>query len=242
VDIMEDWADRLNMVAGMRGISIAELARRTGASYERVIKCAQGKVAQPRGTLMADMARELGVRLAWLRYGEDPMEPEGAPEDSTLRYLKSSAGAAVRKPDIPAPSIDGWPRDLPVSGTNPAGENGAMSVTEEPVEFVRRPPGLQSVPDAYGFYVLDDTMAPRYPSGELCLVHPHRPPRPGDDVVIRLNTAEGEAPIAYLRRFLGQTVDEIVCSQFDPPRETAFPRDKVVSVHKVMPLHELLGF
>jgi len=237
---MEEWADRLNMVAGMRGISIAELARRTGASYERVIKCAQGKVAQPRGTLMADMARELGVRLAWLRYGEDPMEPEGAPEDSTLRYLKTSAGA--RKPDAPAPSADTWPRDLPVSGANPAGENGAMALSAEPVEFVRRPPGLQSVPDAYGFYVMDDTMAPRYPSGELCLVHPHRPPRPGDDVVIRLTPGDGETQKAYLRRFLRQSADEIVCQQFNPPSEAAFPRNRVESVHKVMPLHELLGF
>lgn len=242
VRFMEDWADRLNMVAGMRGISIAELARRTGASYERVIKCAQGKVAQPRGTLMADMARELGVRLAWLRYGEEPMEPEGAPEDSTLRYLKSSAIAGAHKTDTPAPATEGWPRDLPVSGTHPAGGNGAMTLSEDPVELVRRPPGLQSVPDAYGFYVLDDTMAPRYPSGELCLVHPHRPPRPGDDVVIKLTATADEPPIAYLRRFLRQTADEIVCAQFDPPRETSFPRERIASIHKVMPLHELLGF
>lgn len=239
---MEDWADRLNMVAGMRGISIAELARRTGASYERVIKCAQGKVAQPRGTLMADMARELGVRLAWLRYGEDPMEPEGAPEDSTLRYLKSAAGTAARNPDAPVAAPDGWPKDLPVSGTSPAGGDGAMKISADPVELVRRPPGLQSVPDAYGFYVVDDAMAPRYPSGELCLVHPHRPPRPGDDVVIRLTGEDGAAVTAYLRRLVRQTADEVVCAQFDPPRETAFPRDSIAGLHKVMPLHELLGF
>ncbi len=237
---MEEWADRLNMVAGMRGISIAELARRTGASYERVIKCAQGKVAQPRGTLMADMARELGVRLAWLRYGEDPMEPEGAPEDSTLRYLKTSTGS--HKPDAPAPGTDAWPRDLPVSGTSPAGENGAMTLSHDPVEFVRRPPGLQSVPDSYGFYVMDDSMAPRYPNGELCLIHPHRPPRPGDDVVIRLTGKDGDTPKAYLRRFLRQSEEEIVCEQFNPPTEVSFPRERVQSVHKVMPLHELLGF
>lgn len=240
---MEDWADRLNMVAGMRGISIAELARRTGASYERVIKCAQGKVAQPRGTLMADMARELGVRLAWLRYGEAPMEPEGAPEDSTLRYLKTAAGTAVRKAETAAPGTDGWPRDLPVSGTHPAGQNGAMTLSDDPVEFVRRPPGLQSVPDAYGFYVLDDTMAPRYPSGELCLVHPHRPPRPGDDVVIKLKPGEdGAPPKAFLRRFLRHSEGEIVCEQFTPKMEVGFARDTIDSIHKVMPLHELLGF
>lgn len=226
----------------MRGISIAELARRTGASYERVIKCAQGKVAQPRGTLMGDMARELGVRLAWLRYGEDPMEPEGAPEDSTLRYLKTAAGNGARKPETPAPSPDLWPRDLPVSGTDPAGDNGAMAISDEPVEFVRRPPGLQSVPDAYGFYVLDDTMAPRYPSGELCLVHPHRPPRPGDDIVIRLKAEEGSQAKAYLRRFLRQSSDAIICQQFDPAQDVAFPRERILSIHKVMPLHELLGF
>ncbi len=232
------------MVAGMRGISIAELARRTGASYERVIKCAQGKVAQPRGALMADMARVLNVRLAWLRYGEEPMEPDGAPEDPTLRYLKQSKSNADLAAGTREAASPNWSRDLPVYAATPVGEPGEFSLSQDPIETLSRPPGLQSVPDAYGFYVVDENMAPRFTGGELCLVHPHRPPRPGDDVLIILaeeNENKAEPPVkAILRRYIRQSGQDITCTQFDPPQEMTLSRDAIRSLHRISPLHELL--
>lgn len=240
----EHWSERLNRTARLRGVSIAALARQIGVSYERLIKCAQGKVDQPRGPLMEDIARALSVRLPWLRYGEGPME-----EDAAVTAPALSEGQPARyAADGVAPAgigVDGarqWPKNLPVLGTAAGSETGAMQLEQTVIDYVRRPPGLEAVGDAYGIYVIGDSMEPKYPNGDLVLVHPHRPPRPGDDVVLQIQNGPDQPAEAFLKHLVRQTADTITVRQYNPEKELVFDRQQVVAMHKVMPLHELLGF
>ncbi len=245
---MAHWSERLTSTAKSRGISIAELARQTNTPYERVIKCAQGKVDQPRGNLMADMARILNVRLAWLQYGEEPAEissTESSPHGSTTTGNEETTGPTEPpffETAARIPNIQSWPKNLPVLGTAAGSETGAMQIDQNVIDYVRRPPGLDSASDAYGIYVIGDSMEPRFPSGELCLVHPHRPPRPGDDVVIQVQNQNNDGTEAFLKRLVRRGPGEVICSQFNPPKELVFATASVIAVHKVMPLHELLGY
>lgn len=69
------WALRLNEKFRATGWSKAELARRSEVSYDNVNKYLAGKVEKPRGKILADLARALGVDELWLEKGIDPDNP-----------------------------------------------------------------------------------------------------------------------------------------------------------------------
>ena len=52
------------------------------------------------------------------------------------------------------------------------------------VEKKRRAPQFEGVPSAFGFYVPDNIMAPRFKTGEIAWINPARPVKPGDDILL----------------------------------------------------------
>lgn len=66
------WSDRLNAAMKERGWNKAELARRSGLSYDSVNKYLRGNIDQPRGDAMERLAKAVGKDLLWLRDGIDP--------------------------------------------------------------------------------------------------------------------------------------------------------------------------
>lgn len=73
--------------------------------------------------------------------------------------------------------------ELPVYATAEAGE-GAIIVTNEPIDWVSKPDHLASVKDAYAVLLTGDSMIPRYWPGEILHIHPHLPPRREDGVIL----------------------------------------------------------
>lgn len=71
-----DWKQRLNEVFLETGWSKAELARRSGVSYDNVIKYTSGLVDQPRGDTLKRLADALGVDVLWLEKGLDTESEE----------------------------------------------------------------------------------------------------------------------------------------------------------------------
>jgi transcriptional regulator with XRE-family HTH domain len=67
-----DWKQRLNETFAETGWSKAELGRRSGVSYDNVIKYLAGAVDQPRGDTLSKLATALGVDPLWLEKGIDP--------------------------------------------------------------------------------------------------------------------------------------------------------------------------
>lgn len=113
--------------------------------------------------------------------------------------------------------------------------------TGQPVDYVRRPPALAGVRDAYAIYVTGDSMDPMHPQGALRLVHPHRPPVPGDSVVVMTrhwDTDPGQGYIKVLRRRQG---DRLLLEQINPSARIEIPLKYVVSVHKVLDMNDLFG-
>lgn len=155
--------------------------------------------------------------------------------------LKSDEGTL---PLVSAPLIKptDWPRDLPAYGVAIAGTEGGIEFNGQVTDYLRRPPRLQAVKDAYAVYVHGDSMSPWRKNGDAVYVHPGLPCRVGDYVVVQLRPEHpGEAPRAYIKELVRRTEKELRLRQFNPPKEIAIPTAKVHSIHRILDWTELLG-
>lgn len=142
---------------------------------------------------------------------------------------------------IPLPGFATLPRDLPVRGVAVGGTDADFQLNGETVDYVRRPPGLAKVRDAFAIYVVGDSMSPRFEEGELLFINPHRPARPGDDVLIEMKPNGHEAGDAFIKRLVKRTPTQWVCRQFNPPAELSYPVAEVKHVLRIMSGADLLG-
>lgn len=78
-------------------------------------------------------------------------------------------------------------------------------------------------------------MVPRYEDGEIVFVDTTKTPRRGDYVVVQVHAGDdGEAPLAYVKRFIRHNSSELVLSQFNPEKELTFPHNRVATVHVIV--------
>lgn len=107
--------------------------------------------------------------------------------------------------------------DLPIFAAARGGlVEDSMLLTSEPIDHVKRPSPLATVRGAYGVYVIGDSMSPVYEQGDLVLVNPHLPARPGDDVILCSSDGDG-SHYAIVKRLIKSTPDEWLLRQFNPP-------------------------
>jgi phage repressor protein C with HTH and peptisase S24 domain len=133
-------------------------------------------------------------------------------------------------------------KDFPVKGiVAGALANNGFEITDQIFEYVTRPPALDGSPDAYGLRVVGVSMEPLHRPGDLCIVHPYRPYRRRDSVIVQVRAHEGAPPTGYIKIFKRETDDMLYCEQYNPPAEIAFKKTTVLSVHKVLTVAEMFG-
>lgn len=176
--------------------------------------------------------------------------PHASPRGVTLakiaRGLETTPEALMgaTTPPRPAPSsLDAiMPYDVKVMGTA-AGSHirGAFQLTPGPVDIVRRPPALLGAPDVYALYVEGTSMEPKYLPGDLIYVHPRKPPRAGDPVVVQCFDG-GESEIAAMVGiFVKWTPTHLHIAKYNPQSNVEILRETVKAVHKVLSTNELFG-
>ncbi|WP_142627492.1 S24 family peptidase [Rhizobium sp. P007] len=74
-------------------------------------------------------------------------------------------------------------KNLPVFAAAMGGE-GHQIVTFDAIDYVKRPSILENVKDAYGVYIVGESMTPAFEPGDMALVHPHLPPARDKNVVL----------------------------------------------------------
>ena len=120
--------------------------------------------------------------------------------------------------------------DLPVRGQAAASNGGGIVLNSDLVEtFVERPWFLLGRPKAYSLYVYDESMEPVFEHGHLLYVDPTRPVKPGDAVVIQTTSNMG-----YIKRLKRRTANQVICEQFNPPKDFVFPAGEVAEIHLVV--------
>lgn len=194
----------------------------------------------PRVDTIRLVAQALGKSEDWLINGpptEAPIPP-GEPLPPPAQE--------VRRAPIPVPVRADMARNVPVLGTA-AGSiiheriEGFVMFNGDPIDYVRRPAALEAVTTAYAIYVVGDSMAPALHQGDLQFVHPGRPARPGDMVVVQTRHHDSDPGQAYIKVLVRRSGERIVLRQYNPVAEIEIPVRFIVSIHKVMTINDLYG-
>lgn len=112
---------------------------------------------------------------------------------------------------------------------------------EDAVEFCRRPPGLGGARNAYATYAPSSALA-KLDEGDVLLVAPERPARPGDTVLLTIKGGAGDPPVTYLGRLIGRDAEWVELGVDRPaPMCDRFAATTVVSLHKVLTTREIVG-
>lgn len=170
----------------------------------------------------------------------------GVPENDLRPSAASTPPTSVRPaPAAPrAPSLNADNKDVPVLGTAEGGPNGAFEVYYggDPVDWVRRFPGIEKTREVYALYVVGNSMSPRHEPGDLIYVHPSKAPAIGCDVIIQIRPKhEGDSPRCYLKRLARRTADKVICEQFCPAEQVTYAKADIIAMHRVLTLAELAG-
>ena len=206
---MSDMRENLRRAMAAKGLKAIPLAQKAGVGRTLVHDYLNGRSKTLRMDSAAKIAAALEVPLEVLTIGPDvtPLRPE--------------------------PATTPQKADLPVFASAQGGDDG-MIITMEPIEYIRRPDFLEHVRDAFAFYVVGESMEPRFEQGERLLVHPQRPARPGSDVLIVLTNGEGPEHFAMVKRLISVSRDVIRVRQHNPARDFDIDRKTISSMFRIM--------
>jgi len=233
----------LKEIREKKGLSQAKLAQLAGTSQPQIKRLEDGE---------RKLTREWAERLApHLEVAPERIlfpngMPVGAPPhiEDRVREQPSPNVDLSRIEDAPPLRRFAGPRDVPVLGTAVGGgdEDGDFRFNGETIDMAPRPPGIANRKDVYALYVENDSMYPRFRPGVKLYVDPHRRPLAGDDVVLELHGAEGEAGKGFIKCLVKRTATKVIVEQFNPPKQIEFDANQVKNLHRVIPYDELLGF
>ncbi|AWN43135.1 hypothetical protein DK389_24885 [Methylobacterium durans] len=222
------------MLAQGREMKELSLAAGLGETYVRdALKRGRGKLEN-----LVKVAAVLGKPPEWIlgfTHVSDVHASGGNAQtrkDAVIRNVLQHIGGPKELSFDTAPAY-GPPLD--VIGVVKGGDDGRLVYNGQVIETIPRPPILENVEDAYATYVAGDSMRPRFKEGEKVWVHPHRPARRGDDVVVQLYPEqEGDAPEGYIKEFVRYSGSKLVLYQHNPKGEIEIDRKLVKSIHVIV--------
>lgn len=227
------------MIVGIRvqqrreqlGLSQAELGELVGVSQQAVNLIETGKTKNPR--YIVSLAKALQTSTDWLQGTSENVNEAAATTQPPVSNVVPAPGVSV-------PTPLEMPRNLPVRGSAACSSgNGAFQIETDVVDWVRRPPILNGISDAYALYLTGDSMEPKWSSGDLVLVHPKRPVRPGDHVVLILQDGPHETPYAFCKRLVRRHGGIVTVEQYNPRGTRDFQESNIMAIHRVLEMGDL---
>lgn len=187
------------------------------------------------GKSQAGLARALGkdpAAISRLLAGERKLSADES--DIVKQYLGDSGTRGVRLLNKGATNVTAEDT-LRVLGMAEGGPDGWNIWNGETVQIIPRPANLLGVPGAYAVYIVGTSMEERYRSGEILHIHPVKPVRPGDYVLVqRKPRQEGDPPLAVVKMLVRRTASKLVLRQLNPDKEIDVPAAEVVSIHRIV--------
>lgn len=226
--------NRIEEMREARGWKRPEMARRMNTSPQQVERLEKGwrKLTQE---WMERASAVLDVQPADLLPGGSLAPPTNA----TVIPMEGA-------------SFERMHRDLPVYGTAlgaPHDFDGeAIEQTTlnraEIISYIKRPVMLNGRANAYGLYVVGESMSPVHPAGSTIVAERGRHPRVGDDVVVYLHgddNGDDAVPRAVLvKRLVRRSGSFIELEQFTPALTFRIPIDQIWEIDRVYTLGDLL--
>lgn len=113
--------------------------------------------------------------------------------------------------------------ELPVFSSAEGGMQGAMVISSEPTDYVKRPEPLFNVRGAFAVYVINDSMSPAFEHGDMILIHPSKPVRGGDDCLF-VRTHPDAGMDALVKRLVRAERERWQVKQYNPAKEFALEK------------------
>lgn len=190
----EEIGARIRAAREAKGLSQAALARAVGIKQQSLDSIEKGKTA--RSKHLPFLAIELGL------YPDDI----GLPKEG---FAEPNSGY------VPPAQIQQPGRDFPIYSAAEGGP-GEIIRSTDPVDWYPRPSPVAHVRDAYGLFVIGESMVPEFEPGDIALVNPILPPLPGKPCIF-YTELHGEAR-ATIKRFVRASATVWHVFQHNPPR------------------------
>jgi phage repressor protein C with HTH and peptisase S24 domain len=201
------------------GYSQAELARRLGLAPSGVSKILKGG-----RRIIAHEADIIRAYLGAPPAGAVPGSGEPGDEPSaTAAGLPHSPVTRVQ----PAP---GRP-DIPLWASAAAGDDGAIVLVPDPIDYLRRSERMLNVRSPFAFNVLGASMSPAIEHGDQVIINPSIVARPGHDCVFIHEGPDGM--LALVKRLVRPGSDHYRVRQFNEPKDFDISRRKWTRVHPI---------
>ncbi len=241
----------------------SELARVVGTSQQNISNWLNGDVIKP--SYWKKAAKALGVLEVELydlmTIARDEAGPnmspsawEGTPSPRNSGRIRDENGSPIGQSvygEFQYPTFGSVPPNatlaprqpvvttnkmLPVLGMAVGGEDGKYIFNGSIIDYVVCPPSLENVAGAYAVYIDGESMFPRFKAGETVWVHPGKPARRGDDVIVQIKPDEddGSPPWGYVKEYVGRQGNQLVLRQYNPAVEIQFDVDDVLTTHPIV--------
>jgi len=178
-------------------------------------------------------AAGLKVSEGWLLTGEG-RGPSGEHEEPIT--VPPVAPEPERTKGFTPTIVDGkglvGARDFPIYAAAMGGD-GHSIITFDAIDWVKRPAILENVKDAYGVYIVGDSMDPAFEPGDMALIHPHLPPARDTDVVLFHVPPVDEAE-CIIKRLVGFNDADWKLKQYNPSKIFTEDRASWPYCHRVV--------
>jgi transcriptional regulator with XRE-family HTH domain len=201
---LEPW-QRIRAARLAKGWSQDFLARQVGVSQPAIVNIERGWTTRSR--FLPRIAKVLELDLTQLDDGlaEIVADPEG-------RAMRAEA-------------------NFPVHASTDQGSAGLV-VAANPTDYMPRPAPLTQVKGAYGVFVTGTSMEPEFRPGEIVLVNPHLPVKPGEAYIFYSEVpGASRASIKWLRR---ETDDRWLVTQHNPAKDFSLARSEWRWAHRLI--------
>lgn len=223
---------------GMKATHIADKAGLARSTINRPLSINPAKSAPELNTLLA-VRRVTGVQFPAdlsVVYGLDrgAEEKDGAPNGMRNETTAAKVDFSNRL------FLD---KDIQVRGSSICGTEGfVIDHSGEPIDYVRRPPGLAKARDVFAVYLHGDSMLPWFKPGDLVFLSEKRPPQVQGLVVVEMHPEhEGEAGISLFKLLVRRTEKYVEVQQSNPPKIFKLEASKIKRIYRVLSNTELLG-
>lgn len=229
--VMESTAEaitgRVNSLRNRATLSVKGLALAMGYANASSVQRYTNPDEYKGGYLRRDLVSKLEAAL--LGKGVPPISKEEIWELAGPEF----AAFGMQANQVLTPSFG--QKNLPVMSAAMGGD-GHVIISFEPIEYISRPSYLEHVPDAYGVYIVGESMVPAYRPSDIAYVHPRLPPARDTDVVLFHTppTANAECIIKQLNSWDDKTWH---LEQFRPALEFKVDRVDWPICHRVLGRH-----
>ncbi|MFY7850269.1 MAG: helix-turn-helix domain-containing protein [Brevundimonas sp.] len=245
MDEMFTASRRLKALRERTGLSVREVARRLGkpastyATYEDRYKkpfLPHELVAELLPVFSEFVPKQEIYALSGAVAGV-PGEAKQLAKDAAEFYARKTLG--ISEP-APAPQTTVMPgelmvgdKDLPVYASAEGGPEGAMIISYDPIEWVKRPEPLMTVKNGFAIYVVNDSMVPAFRPGDRALVHPLRQPVAGDDGLFIGEMRDGSFH-ALVKTLVASTERAWRVQQYNPASTFDLPKETWSKAMKIV--------